>query len=88
MVLLGNPSSGRAVSGPLLSSALGAIGRRLPPGASVNAQHTAVYFSGHQHIFLYLVLAGWALVASAVFWVWRDRQIHASESDEPAGGDE
>lgn len=44
MVLLGNPSSGGAVSWPLLPSALGYIGRWLPPGASVNAQHTAVYF--------------------------------------------
>ncbi|WP_305780094.1 ABC transporter permease [Nocardia nova] len=88
MVLLGNPSSGGAVSWPLLPSVLGAIGRWLPPGASVNAQHTAVYFSGHQHLFPYLVLAGWALVASAVFWVWRDRQTDANDPDEPAGHDE
>ncbi|EPH41332.1 ABC transporter permease [Streptomyces aurantiacus] len=73
MVLLGNPSSGGAVSWPLLPSVLGHIGRWLPPGASVNAQHTAVYFNGHQHAFPYLVLAAWALVASAVFWVWRHR---------------
>ncbi|MEV5646658.1 ABC transporter permease [Nocardia sp. NPDC052254] len=73
MVLLGNPSSGGAVSWPLLPSVLGAIGRWLPPGASVNAQHTAVYFRGHQHVLPYLVLAGWALVACVVFWIWRDR---------------
>ncbi|MFF3643127.1 ABC transporter permease [Streptomyces sp. NPDC002564] len=73
MVLLGNPSSGGAVSWPLLPSVLGHIGRWLPPGASVNAQHTAVYFGGHQHVFPFLVLAAWALVASAVFWVWRHR---------------
>ncbi|BCK53184.1 ABC transporter permease [Nocardia wallacei] len=73
MVLLGNPSSGGAVSWPLLPSVLGSIGRWLPPGASVNAQHTAVYFAGHQHLFPFLVLAAWALLASAVFWVWRDR---------------
>lgn len=73
MVLLGNPSSGGAVSWPLLPSVLGHIGRWLPPGASVNAQHTAVYFNGHQHVFPYLVLAAWALVASTVFWVWRHR---------------
>ncbi|WP_234391261.1 hypothetical protein [Nocardia suismassiliense] len=39
----------------------------------MNAQHTAVYFGTHQHIFPFLVLAGWALVACAVFWIWRNR---------------
>ncbi|GGV48824.1 hypothetical protein GCM10010277_42190 [Streptomyces longisporoflavus] len=73
MVLLGNPSSGGAVSWPLLPSVLGHIGQWLPPGASVNAQHTAVYFGGNQHAFPYLVLTGWAVLASAVFWVWRHR---------------
>ncbi|MBF6124490.1 membrane protein [Nocardia brasiliensis] len=73
MVLLGNPSSGGAVSWPLLPSLLGHIGRWLPPGASVNAQHTAVYFRAHQHLFPFLVLAGWAFVACAVFWIWRGR---------------
>lgn len=74
MVLLGNPSSGGAVSWPLLPSLLGTIGRWLPPGAAVNAQHTAVYFRGHQHAFPFLVLAGWAAVACAVFWLRRDRE--------------
>lgn len=73
MVILGNPSSGGAVSWPLLPSVLGEIGRWLPPGASVNAQHTAVYFAGHQHIQPYLVLAAWALVSVTVFWIWRHR---------------
>lgn len=73
MVLLGNPSSGGAVSWPLLPSVLGHIGRWLPPGASVNAQHTAVYYQGHQFVFPYLVLAGWALGSCTVFWVWRHR---------------
>ncbi|MFJ2771721.1 ABC transporter permease [Streptomyces sp. NPDC087300] len=80
MVLLGNPSSGGAVSWPLLPSVLGHIGRWLPPGASVNAQHTAVYFGGHQHVFPFLVLAGWALLSSAVFWVWRHRHPGGRES--------
>lgn len=73
MVLLGNPSSGGAVSWPLLPSPLGHIGRWLPPGASVNAQHTAVYYQGHQYLFPYLVLGVWALVSTAVFWIWRHR---------------
>ncbi|MBD0417751.1 ABC transporter permease [Streptomyces sp. NPDC052309] len=73
MVLLGNPSSGGAVSWPLLPSPLGEIGKWLPPGGSVNAQHTAVYFQGHQHAFPFLVLGGWALLSCAVFWTWRHR---------------
>ncbi|MEU1346605.1 ABC transporter permease [Streptomyces sp. NPDC005786] len=73
MVILGNPSSGGAVSWPLLPSLLGHIGRWLPPGASVNAQHTAVYYQGHQKIFPFLVLAVWCLVSITVFWVWRHR---------------
>lgn len=73
MVLLGNPSSGGAVSWPLLPSVLGFIGRWLPPGASVNAQHAAVYYQGHQRVFPYLVLAGWLLVSLTVFLVWRHR---------------
>ncbi|MCO6003856.1 ABC transporter permease [Actinoallomurus purpureus] len=73
MVLLGNPSSGGAVSWALLPSPLGTIGRWLPPGASVNAQHTAIYFPHHQHAFPFLVLAAWSLLSSAVFWTWRRR---------------
>ncbi|MEE4544731.1 ABC transporter permease [Streptomyces sp. V4-01] len=73
MVLLGNPSSGGAVSWPLLPSLLGRIGQWLPPGASVNAQHTAVYFGGHQHVFPFAVLTVWAAGSTAVFLGWRHR---------------
>ncbi|MGK5733848.1 ABC transporter permease [Streptomyces sp. URMC 124] len=73
MVLLGNPSSGGAVSWPLLPSLLGEIGRWLPPGASVNAQHTAVYFRQHQHFFPFAVLIAWAALSCTVFWIWRHR---------------
>ncbi|MGW7519778.1 ABC transporter permease [Streptomyces sp. NPDC054796] len=82
MVLLGNPSSGGAVSWPLLPSVLGTIGRWLPPGASVNAQHTAVYFPGYQHIQPYLVLAAWAVASCTVFWLWR----HRHPGGRPKGG--
>ncbi|OEU96294.1 hypothetical protein AN216_21595 [Streptomyces oceani] len=84
MVLLGNPSSGGAVSWPLLPSPLGEIGRWLPPGASVNAQHTAVYFPEAQHPGPYLVLAGWAILSCAVFWIWRHRHPGGREPGEPA----
>ncbi|MDJ1134742.1 ABC transporter permease [Streptomyces iconiensis] len=73
MILLGNPSSGGAVSWPLLPSLVGEIGRWLPPGAAVNAQHTAVYFRGHQLLQPYVALVAWALVSCTVFWIWRHR---------------
>ncbi|MET9361649.1 ABC transporter permease [Streptomyces sp. NPDC006632] len=86
MVLLGNPSSGGAVSWPLLPSLLGHVGRWLPPGASVNAQHTAVYFADAQHAFPFLVLAGWSLLSCAVFWFWRHRHPGGRDRGEPAHG--
>ncbi|WP_067825989.1 hypothetical protein [Actinomadura kijaniata] len=73
MVLVGNPSSGGAVSWALLPSPLGEIGRWLPPGASVSAQHTAIYFQGHQHATPFLTLGAWALVSTVVFVIWRHR---------------
>ncbi len=84
MVMLGNPSSGGAVSWPLLPSVLGEVGRWLPPGASVNALHTAVYFRGHQHWQPYLVLLGWSALACAVFWIWRRRHPGGRPTGEAA----
>ncbi|MEV8376397.1 hypothetical protein AB0P21_26885 [Kribbella sp. NPDC056861] len=73
MVLLGNPSSGGTVSPALLPATLGTVGQWLPPGASISAHHTALYFPGHQKAFPYLVLIGWGLVAGLVFWAFRHR---------------
>jgi hypothetical protein len=73
MVIVGNPSSGGAVSWPLLPSLLGRVGRWLPPGASVSAQHTAVYFPHNQHAQPFAVLAAWLVVALTVAW-WRLRR--------------
>ncbi|MFF4406907.1 ABC transporter permease [Streptoverticillium reticulum] len=81
LVMLGNPSSGGAVSWPLLPSLLGSIGRWLPPGASVNAQHTAVYFRSHQHALPFVVLGVWATVSCAVFWIWRHRHPGGRERE-------
>ncbi|MFI9604468.1 ABC transporter permease [Streptomyces sp. NPDC052043] len=83
LVMLGNPSSGGAVSWPLLPSLLGVVGRWLPPGASVNAQHTAVYFPGHQHAFPFLVLAGWIVVSCTVFG-FRHRRHPGDRPGHPA----
>ncbi|WP_240957621.1 ABC transporter permease [Streptomyces barkulensis] len=86
MVLIGNPSSGGAVSWPLLPSPLGTVGRWLPPGASVNAQHTAVYFPGYLHVQPYLVLAAWAVASCAVFWVLRHRHPGGRNGGSRPGG--
>lgn len=88
MVLVGSPSSGGAVSWQLLPPVLGAVGRWLPPGASVNALHTAVYFPGHQHAQPFLVLAGWAVLPGAVFWLWRHRHPGGRDRSVPAVGAE
>ncbi|GAA4831877.1 ABC-2 transporter permease [Saccharopolyspora rosea] len=73
MILLGSPSSGGAVAWPLLPPVLGFLGRFLPPGASVNAQRNAIYFPEAFHLEPVVVLASWAVVAGAVFVVWRRR---------------
>ncbi|MFE2634638.1 ABC transporter permease [Streptomyces scopuliridis] len=86
LVMLGNPSSGGAVSWPLLPSLLGHIGRWLPPGASINANHTAVYFGNAQHVFPFAVLAGWAFVSFAVFWSWRRRHPGGREHNPAHAG--
>ena len=73
MVVIGNPSSGGAVSWPLLPSPLGLVGRWLPPGASVEAQHTAIYFPGHEHARPFLTLTAWALVCMTIYLTWQHR---------------
>ncbi|MBV8430473.1 MAG: ABC transporter permease, partial [Solirubrobacterales bacterium] len=67
MILLGNPSPSGSVSWPLLPKALAIIGGWLPPGASINAQHTAVYFYHYQHPWPFMVLAGWSLLSVTVY---------------------
>ncbi|WP_280398621.1 ABC transporter permease [Nocardia carnea] len=73
MILLGNPTSGGSVSWPLLPGLLAAVGRWLPPAASVDAQHTAVYFPDHQHLGPWLVLSGWSAAGIAVFLIAQRR---------------
>ncbi|GAB36349.1 hypothetical protein [Gordonia otitidis] len=77
MVLLGNPSSGGSVAWPLLPRVIATIGGWLPPGASVNALHTAVYFRGHQHLWPFLVLVLWSVVSIAVYLFERRVRGHA-----------
>jgi hypothetical protein len=66
-VILGNTSSGGAVSPPLLPGPFAFISQWLPSGATVTALRDAVYFRGDQHAHPIAVLAVWA---SALFVAW------------------
>jgi hypothetical protein len=58
-VLLGNTSSGGPVAPPLLPAFDAFIGRWLPPGATVEAIRSVVYFPQTDPIHQVLVLAAW-----------------------------
>ncbi|TQJ56904.1 MULTISPECIES: ABC transporter permease [Streptomyces] len=77
LVMVGNPSSGGAVSSTLLPEPTRSLGRWLPPGASVSAQHTAIYFNDHQYVTPFLTLAVWCTAAVTTAWVWRRRRCPA-----------
>ena len=59
-VVLGNSSSGGAVSPPLLPAPFAFVSQWLPSGATVTAIRDAIYFPGFQHARPVLVLAAWA----------------------------
>jgi hypothetical protein len=59
-VVLGNSSSGGAVSPPLLPQPLAFVSQWLPSGATVTALRNAVYFGDYQHARPIAVLATWA----------------------------
>ncbi|MET9019831.1 hypothetical protein ABZV93_07600 [Actinopolymorpha sp. NPDC004070] len=83
IVLLGNPASGGVVSWPLLPLFLRIIGPWLPSGAAIAAIHTEVYFPGHLHAQPFLVLTGWAVLSTVVFWVVRQRQARVDTASPP-----
>ena len=59
-IVLGNTSSGGAVSPPLLPPMFALISQWLPSGATVTALRDAVYFHAYQHIQPLAVSAAWA----------------------------
>ncbi|MFD8633002.1 DUF3533 domain-containing protein [Streptomyces sp. NPDC059533] len=66
VVVLGNPSAGGAYPYPLLPPFWSAIGPALPPGAGTYAARSITYFKGNGAGGPMLVLAGWAVLGSAV----------------------
>jgi hypothetical protein len=61
-ILLGNTSSGGAVSASLLPQPFAFLNHALPSGSTVSAIHTAAYFPHNSRLLPYLVLAAWLVV--------------------------
>jgi hypothetical protein len=73
-VVLGNSSSGGAVSPPLLPAPFAFISQWLPSGATVTALRDAIYFPDHQDARPILVLATWAATLFAAMLIVSHRR--------------
>jgi hypothetical protein len=67
--ILGNASSGGAVSPPLLPPLFAFVSQWLPSGATVTALRDAAYFHPYEHARPVLVLAFWATALFAAWWL-------------------
>jgi hypothetical protein len=76
-ILLGNTSSGGAVSASLLPQPFALLNHALPSGAAVSAIHTASYFPDHQRPLPLLVLSGWVVLSGAAL-VFSSRRLGRS----------
>ena len=74
-VVLGNSSSGGAVSPPLLQEPFAFVSQWLPSGATVSSLRDAIYFPSYQHGRPLIVLTVWATVLFAGMIVARRRPI-------------
>jgi hypothetical protein len=79
-ILLGNTSSGGAVSASLLPQPFAFLNHALPSGAVVSAIHSATYFPHHQRVLPFLVLGGWLFV-TLVALVLASRRLHRSPAE-------
>jgi hypothetical protein len=80
-VVLGNTSSGGAVSTPLLPQPFALVSEWLPSGAAVTSLRNAVYFHPYQHLQPVAVLATWAAASfAAMLVVSRWRQASADRA--------
>jgi hypothetical protein len=87
-VILGNASSGGAVSPPLLPQPFAFLSQWLPSGATVTALRDAIYFSNYQHVRPLAVLSVWAV---GLFIAWllvahrhQAREDAAAQSPQPS----
>jgi hypothetical protein len=81
VVVLGNASSGGAVSPPLLPPVFAFFSQWLPAGSTVTALRDAIYFTHHQHARPIVVLATWAmLLFVAWLWVSRRREVRTTRA--------
>jgi hypothetical protein len=78
-VVLGNSSSGGAVSPPLLPRPFALVSEWLPSGAAVTSLRNAVYFHPDQHAQPIAVLATWAAAAFAAMLIASRRQAATAE---------
>ena len=74
-VILGNTSSGGAVSPPLLPQPFDFLSRWLPSGATVTALRDAIYFPDYQHVRPLAVLAVWATGLFITWLIVSDRRL-------------
>lgn len=79
-ILLGNTSSGGAVSASLLPQPFALLNHALPSGATVTAIHTATYFPHNQRVLPFVVLAVWFSITLAAL-VTCSRALHRSPAE-------
>ena len=77
-VILGNTSSGGAVSPPLLPQPFAFLSQWLPSGATVTSLRDAVYFRDYQHVRSLAVLGAWAISLLVAWLVVARRQSPAT----------
>lgn len=77
-VILGNASSGGAVSPPLLPQPFAFLSQWLPSGATVTSLRDAIYFRHYQHARPLTVLGAWAIGLFIAWLVVSRRQASAA----------
>ena len=86
-VILGNASSGGAVSPPLLPQPFAFLSQWLPSGATVTALRNAIYFPDYQHIRPLLVLGVWSFGLFVVWLLFARRRLAGETTVSRAGTD-
>jgi ABC-2 family transporter protein len=83
-VILGNAASGGPFARPLLPGLWRTVGGVLPPGASVDLSRSALFFDGSRIAGPILVLAGWAVLGTALLIALGGRVMTPVEAEAEA----